>query len=371
MGLTFLCAALAAVSVSFVDGVGYMGVRPPSLKQCCYKDIDKAHFSYDNNLCEGPDNWCKVHPCWTTCASKNSQSPININTGLTRYKRYPRLKFEKILRRVLANVRNNGHAPYFEVHDRYDDEITVRNVPERPSQKEYNFAQIHIQLGQDQTNGSEHSIDNVFKPMEAQVVFYDKDYEDVTDAKSKKRGLVVMSVMVEVYGQKPENDACGCDQETCTVRYARRLSALMEKYYEKVRRYPLASINPTFWSFLSLPKKCWYNRCGKTPTKEFIKNRCEKEEPDTRPFRVFEGITPLDVLPYDTNRFYTYSGSLTSPPCYETVQWIVYKCPIKVSAKAFQMLQLVEDSHLKPLPQLGTRRPQQNMNVPVYRSYLK
>lgn len=53
MELTFLCAALAAVSVSFVDGVGYMGVRPPSLKQCCYKDIDKAHFSYDNNLCEG------------------------------------------------------------------------------------------------------------------------------------------------------------------------------------------------------------------------------------------------------------------------------------------------------------------------------
>nr|P86856.1 RecName: Full=Nacrein-like protein [Mytilus californianus] len=320
----------------------------------------------------GPKNWCKVHPCWTTCGSQMRQSPININTNQTIYKRYPRLKVENVHKRVIATIRNNGHAPYFEVHEKFDDEIVLRNVPERPRRKEYNFAQLHVQLGRDEKEGSEHSIDNKFKPMEAQMVFYDKDYEDVLEAKSKKNGLVVISVMIEVYGRSKEHDDCACDGETCTVRYVRKLSKLMEKYYEKVRRYPLVSINPHFLTFIKLPRKCWYNKCGRTPSPDFIEKKCEKEEPETRPFFVFEGITPLDVIPYDTNRFYTYAGSLTSPPCYETVQWVVFKCPIKVSSKAFRMLQLVQDSHLDPLEKLGVRRPlQTNKNVIVYRNHLK
>ncbi|CAC5417804.1 Nacrein-like protein [Mytilus coruscus] len=353
MELVFLIATVTSVFVSFVDGAGYLQIRPPSLKQCCYTDINKAHFSYDRDFCEGPKNWCKVHPCWTTCGSKRRQSPININTNETIYRRYPRLKFENILKRVIATIRNNGHAPYFEVHEMFEDEITLCNVPERPRKKEYNFAQLHVHLGRDEKEGSEHSIDNKFKPMEAQMVFYDKDYEDVAEAKSKRNGLVVISVMIEVYGRSKENDDCGCDGET-------------------LRLYPLTSINPDFWTLLRLPRKCWYNNCGRTPSKDFIEKRCEKEEPENRPFFVFEGITPLDVMPYDTNRFYTYAGSLTSPPCYETVQWVVYKCPIKVSTKAFKMLQLVQDSHLNPLAKLGVRRPlQTNTNVVVYRNHLK
>lgn len=47
---------------------------------------------------------------------------------------------------------------------------------------------------------------------------------------------------------------------------------------------------------------------------------------------VKEKISLSDVLPYDWS-FYTYQGSLTTPPCYETVQWIVLRCPIAVSRK--------------------------------------
>jgi hypothetical protein len=106
------------------------------------------------------------------------------------------------------------------------------------------------------------------------------------------------------------------------------------------------------------------------------------------------GISPADVIPRD-QRFYTYAGSLTTPPCFETVQWIVYKCPVRVSKKvklarifcvnpprdkdefngmlhkstifsniskvflpqALKRLQEVEDSHQDPLKKLGVRRP--------------
>lgn len=75
-------------------------------------------------------------------------------------------------------------------------------------------------------------------------------------------------------------------------------------------------------------------QCGDHPDLDFIYNNCMKRSTyESRNYREVEsGISPLDVLPCDQS-FYTYAGSLTTPPCYETVQWIVFKCPITVSKK--------------------------------------
>ena len=42
-------------------------------------------------------------------------------------------------------------------------------------------------------------------------------------------------------------------------------------------------------------------------------------------------INALGLLPKDKG-YYTYTGSLTSPPCTENVQWYVLKKPMEVSA---------------------------------------
>jgi len=39
----------------------------------------------------------------------------------------------------------------------------------------------------------------------------------------------------------------------------------------------------------------------------------------------------MKILPADTTNFYTYDGSLTTPPCMEGVRWIVLKEPIQFS----------------------------------------
>jgi len=39
----------------------------------------------------------------------------------------------------------------------------------------------------------------------------------------------------------------------------------------------------------------------------------------------------MKVLPEDREHFYAYSGSLTTPPCTEGVQWMVFKESIELS----------------------------------------
>lgn len=44
-----------------------------------------------------------------------------------------------------------------------------------------------------------------------------------------------------------------------------------------------------------------------------------------------------DLLPSQLNTFYTYSGSLTTPPCYQVVNWIVMSQRLYMNAKQIEM----------------------------------
>ena len=39
-----------------------------------------------------------------------------------------------------------------------------------------------------------------------------------------------------------------------------------------------------------------------------------------------------NLLPKNTSDYWTYPGSLTTPPCSECVQWVLFKDPIELSA---------------------------------------
>ena len=68
--------------------------------------------------------------------------------------------------------------------------------------------------------------------------------------------------------------------------------------------------------------------------------------------------TPLelvDLLPVD-RRYYTYMGSLTTPPCSEGVQWIVMRQPMTLTADQIDVFARIYPMNARPLQAASGRR---------------
>lgn len=66
-----------------------------------------------------------------------------------------------------------------------------------------------------------------------------------------------------------------------------------------------------------------------------------------------EKLNVNDMLPTD-HGFYTYSGSLTTPPCSEDVRWLVMKTPVEASGQQIQKIHdLVHNNYRRVQPLNG------------------
>lgn len=65
-------------------------------------------------------------------------------------------------------------------------------------------------------------------------------------------------------------------------------------------------------------------------------------------------LNPAELLPQGIH-FYAYEGSLTTPPCSETVQWIVMKDPIEVSRAQIDRFRSLIGENARPVQPLNDR----------------
>lgn len=65
-------------------------------------------------------------------------------------------------------------------------------------------------------------------------------------------------------------------------------------------------------------------------------------------------INVNELLPQD-QRYYTYSGSLTTPPCSEIVTWIVLKTPVEISNSQLQLITNILHNNNRPIQPLHGR----------------
>ncbi len=65
-------------------------------------------------------------------------------------------------------------------------------------------------------------------------------------------------------------------------------------------------------------------------------------------------INAADLLPV-VQTTYRYSGSLTTPPCSEGVNWLVMTTPVELSAEQLEMLDVLFEDNNRPLQDLNDR----------------
>nr|XP_056711267.1 receptor-type tyrosine-protein phosphatase gamma isoform X2 [Euleptes europaea] len=74
-----------------------------------------------------------------------------------------------------------------------------------------------------------------------------------------------------------------------------------------------------------------------------------------------------DLLPASLGSYYRYAGSLTTPPCSEIVEWIIFRMPVPISYRQLEAFYSIftteQQDHVKSVEYLRNNfRPQQSLN---------
>ncbi|CAF0750847.1 unnamed protein product [Brachionus calyciflorus] len=209
-------------------------------------------------------------------ASGTAQSPIDIQTNDAVYN-------EDLVKNPLTfsydqdnflTILNTGSS--FKISG---SENANSSVIGGPVQDIHKFLQFHMHWGKDDTIGSEHLIDGKSYAGELHFVNWNtQKYSSGGEAASSNNhdGLIVLGVMVQVGAHNTEFDK------------------ILNNFDE-----------------ISLRDK-------KTKLKE--------------------SLDVKKLFPNDTSSYWNYDGSLTTPPCTQCVQWVVFKEPIEISIEQLNRL---------------------------------
>jgi carbonic anhydrase len=66
-------------------------------------------------------------------------------------------------------------------------------------------------------------------------------------------------------------------------------------------------------------------------------------------------LNPAELLPAD-RRYYTYMGSLTTPPCTEGVQWVVMRTPQTATPEQLDLFARIYPLNARPVQASNGRR---------------
>ncbi|TNN08024.1 Carbonic anhydrase 2 isoform 3 [Schistosoma japonicum] len=172
-----------------------------------------------------------------------------------------------------------------------------------PLTSEYKLAQFHLHWGSGNNWGSEHMINGISCPAELHCVFINTKYGTMETAITYSDGLSVVGVFFQLGKSSNNNNAL---KRLCTL----------------------------------------------------LKTTKKGESKDIQPM-----LDLNTLLPNDLSRYYTYSGSLTTPPCNECVTWIVLDEPVVMTIDQLETLRQMhancvscgQTDNFRPICPVGSR----------------
>ncbi|KAH8307037.1 hypothetical protein KR044_003976 [Drosophila immigrans] len=241
------------------------------------------------------------------CQGKH-QSPININKMAVIKMEYPEIIYYNFdVRPKSVTLTNNGHTVLVTMNYTKGREPRLKGGP-LLKKSVYQFEQFHFHWGENNTLGSEGMINNQRFPAELHVVMRDLSYPNLTNALEQDQGVAVLAFFFKI--DPKFNPYYGEFVETLPYIIGRGSAR------DLVQTLPL-------WKFLST---------------------------------------------YSAN-YYSYIGSLTTPPCSERVIWIDYQDAIYISEYQLNRFRelTTNDEHLKnnfrPIQPLNDRVIYENFSL--------
>lgn len=261
-------------------------------------------WDYKVNGANGPEHWRRN----ASICGHNAQSPINILTDHVTYNADLSIK--------LDDYDQIGGNTTFAMTNRNTDiafEGKVKNGG-NTSQTitfkgvKYRFYQFHFHWGAENQRGSEHLVDWQPSAGELHIIHQNTKYRDISEAVDKNDGLLVWGHFLRVNSR---------DQVD----------------------------NPDFQTLLN--KFSSATRC------------CAKTDVNVNLFK---------LLPKSHEHFFTYQGGLTTPPCYESVRWVVNRHPILISERQMNTFRSLKDEAMGGVELSDNFRPPQPLNGRIVES---
>ncbi|XP_023308849.2 carbonic anhydrase 13-like [Lucilia cuprina] len=185
-----------------------------------------------------------------------------------------------------SQIKNNGHSA-----DLQFSKSNVATISGGPLHNDIYVAEsLHFHWGSGDNHGSEHVVGYLRYSMEMHIVHRNMKYPTVTEAVNHRDGLAVLGVFYNV--EPSANNFEGLSK--------------IDQALGAIQQYN----SSTLVNNLILEK-------------------------------LFDDI--------DKDEFFTYKGSLTTPPCSRAVTWIVFPEPIYISTQQIQGLRSLYDSRGEPL----------------------
>lgn len=251
---------------------------------------------------KSPEKWPGI------CQTGTAQSPIDISeANLAQVDNFEPLTFHGFdLTPDTAVLKNDGHSvgmdfsegvdyhfPYFGL--RVGQTIPTLSGGGLPSR--FQFAGLHFHWGSesDETvTGSEHTVEGQAYPMELHLVHFNAEY-------GSNIGKALNNITV-----------------TLMKSEAKDILAVLGVFV-KLQEKDNPKFEPLYWALDKISKSGESAKMSAFPL--------------------------ADLLPRNTDSFYRYEGSLTTPGCNEAVIWTLFKDTIGISARQLQKFRTIQDSH--------------------------
>ncbi|CAF1174857.1 unnamed protein product [Adineta ricciae] len=268
---------------SFRDNIYFEDYRGPQpvYNRTVYRNFVNETLSSipDYNLCSiqnrnnGPDVWSELYP---TCGGQQ-QSPINILTACTTYRKFPSFAFESgYYHQHNFSLLNNGHT----IVGTFASEKQLSSLRLRGGDLKgtFDFVNFHLHWGENHKSGSEHEINGRPFPGEIHFVY--------TNHLTNQTAVLGIFMKSTAYDNETENmNMQSIDAET---------------RQEWLRFFDHAQNLTTEGSSTILSLNLEY------------------------------------LMGENLHDFWRYKGSLTTPPCTEGIIWTIFKEPIMFVESEFK-----------------------------------